>query len=148
MADDYGVNIDTLSISDLRHLFENPIYAGDEMLAPMAANAVIAVGEMVCANASGYAVPAADAANYTFLGVALESKDNTGGNDGDLLIRLRRKGVFLLAATSISQADVGQTMYVADKDTFDDSATNNVVCGRLVKYSSATRGWLSIDQGV
>jgi hypothetical protein len=114
----------------------------------MAAAASISAGEFVCADSSGYAVVGADDATYTFLGIAMEDKDNSEGDNGDLLIRIRRRGCFLMTATSIAQANVGATMYIRGAATFDESATNYVVCGRLVNYVSATQGWLSIDEAV
>lgn len=148
MPEDYGVSVTAQTVNDLRHKFVDPLYAGDEAIVPMAAGTVIAAGQFVCANSSGYAVVGADSAGYTFLGVALEDKDNSAGENGDLQIRIRRRGCFLMAAHSISQADVGKTMYIRGAATFDESASNNIVCGRLVNYVSGTQGWLSIDEAV
>jgi len=101
----------------------------------------------VCANTSGYAVPAADTAGFKFLGVALEQVDNTGGANGAKKVRLRRTGVFEFDATSITQAMVGSSMYVADDHTIDDAAgpVNDIRVGLLVKYVSDTKGWIDIS---
>jgi len=116
---------------------------GVDRVYPVAANAVIYAGAMVCLDANGYAVPAADTANYKFAGVARGAVDNTGGSNGDKDIVVRWPGVFRFKASSITQAMVGKIMYVVDDETFDDSAGNNgIVCGRLVEYVSATEGWL------
>lgn len=50
---------------------------------PVAASTKIYAGSLVCANASGYVIPAADTAGLTFLGVALNAVDNSAGSNGD-----------------------------------------------------------------
>jgi hypothetical protein len=123
-----------------------PYRDGIEIEFPVAANTKIYAGSMVCANASGYAVPAADTAGLRFLGVALEQVDNTGGANGAKKVRLRRSGAFEFDAASISQAMVGTSMYVMDDHTIDDAAgpTNDIRVGILVKYVSDTKGWIDI----
>ncbi len=61
-------------------------------------------------------------------------------------MRVRRAGVFEFDAVSISQDMVGAAMYAADDHTFDDAAgpTNDIKVGLLVKYVSATKGWIDI----
>jgi len=100
----------------------------------------------VCANATGYAVPAADTAGLRLAGVALEQVDNSTGADGAKNVRVRRHGVFEFDAASITQAMVGDPMYAVDDHTFDDAAgpTNDIKVGVLVKYGSATKGWIDI----
>jgi hypothetical protein len=119
---------------------------GIEVEFPVAASTKIYAGSLVCANTSGYAVPGADASGYAFLGVALEQVDNSTGADGAKQVRVRRVGVFEFAAASISQAMVGSPMYAVDDQTFDDAAgpTNDVRVGVLVRYVSATKGWIDI----
>ncbi len=123
-----------------------PYRDGIEIEFPVAANTKIFAGSLVCANASGYAVPAADTAGLRFLGVALEQVDNTGGANGAKKVRLRRAGAFEFDAASITQAMVGTSMYVVDDHTIDDAAgpTNDIRVGILVKYVSDTKGWIDI----
>jgi hypothetical protein len=113
---------------------------------PVAANTKIYAGSLVCVSATGYAVPAADTSGYRFAGVAMEQVDNSDGSDGGKNVRLRRAGVFEFDAVSISQDMVGTAMYVADDHTFDDAdgPTNDIKVGLLVKYVSATKGWIDI----
>jgi hypothetical protein len=112
---------------------------------PVAAGAKIYAGSMVCLNNSGYAVPAANAANYRFIGVAVRQVDNSSGANGDQTVEVFREGVFEFQATSIAQANVGADMYVVDDQTFDETDPGNgVKCGKLVKYISATKGWIAI----
>ncbi len=56
-----------------------PYREGIEVEYPVAANTKIYAGSLVCVNAAGYAVPAADTSGYRFAGVALEQVDNSGG---------------------------------------------------------------------
>ena len=119
---------------------------GIEVEFPVAAATKIYAGSMVCVNAGGYAVPAADTSGYRFAGVALEQVDNTAGVDGVIMIRLRRSGVFEFDAAALTQAKVGDAMYAVDDQTFADTAgvTNHIKVGALVKYVSATKGWIDI----
>jgi hypothetical protein len=118
---------------------------GVECEYPVKAATQIYAGSLVMLGSDGYAIPGADTASAKFVGVALENVLG-GATDGAKSIRVRRKGVFEFAATSITQAMVGDIMYIADDQTFDDAAgpTNDIPCGRLVKYVSATKGWIDI----
>ncbi len=120
---------------------------GIEMDFPVAANTKIYAGSLVCVNSTGYAVPAADAVGYRFMGVAMSQADNSAGADGDAYVRLRRVGVFEFDAAGITQAMVGDPMFALDDHTFDDAAgcTNDIQVGVLVKYATATRGWIDIN---
>jgi hypothetical protein len=123
-----------------------PYRDGIEIDVPLAANSKIYAGSLVCANTSGYAVPAADTAGMKFVGVALEQVDNTGGANGAKKVRVRRQGTFEFDALSITQAMVGSSMYVMDDHTFDDATgpTNDIRLGILVKYVADTKGWIDI----
>lgn len=123
-----------------------PYREGIEIEYPVAANTKIYAGSLVCVNAAGYAAPAADTSGYQLAGVALEQVDNSDGSDGGKIVRVRRAGVFEFDAVSISQDKVGAAMYAADDHTFDDAAglTNDIKAGLLVKYVSATKGWIDI----
>ena len=123
-----------------------PYREGIEVEYPVAANTKIYAGSMVCADTTGYATPAADTSGYRFAGVAMEQVDNSGGSDGVKNVRVRRAGVFEFDAVSITQDMVGAAMYAADDHTFDDAAgpTNDIKVGLLVKYVSATKGWIDI----
>jgi len=120
---------------------------GVEVEFPVAANTKIYVGSLVCLNASGYAVPAADTSGYLCAGVAMEQVYNSGAN-GDKEIRLRRTGAFEFEAVSLTQTMVGAPMYAVDDQTFDATAgsTNHVKVGVLVKIVSATTGWIDITR--
>jgi hypothetical protein len=124
-------------------------YREDELQPfPVATGAVIYAGALVCLNAAGYLVPAADTATLKFVGVAIEAKDNTAGQNGDLKCLVRREGVFRFKATSIAQASAGDIMYAKDDETFDESSDNGIRVGRLVEIISATEGWIDIETAV
>jgi hypothetical protein len=125
-----------------------PYRDGIEIEFPVAANGKIYSGSLVCANSTGYATPAADTAGLKFLGVAVEQVDNNGGAAGAKKVRIRRVGVFEFDALSISQAMVGNAMYVCDDHTIDDSSgpNNDIRVGILVKYVSDTKGWVDINK--
>jgi len=109
---------------------------------------IIYKGSLVCVNTNGYAVPAADSASFYFVGVAAEYVDNSAGASGDKWVTVYRTGLFELPATSIAQAHVGDIMYVVDDGTFDETTpANSIICGRLQRYISATRGVLDISYG-
>jgi predicted RecA/RadA family phage recombinase len=123
-----------------------PYREGIEVDYPVATNTKIYAGSLVCVNAAGYVVPAADISGYQLAGVAMEQVDNSAGSDGGESVKLRRAGVFEFDAASITQAMVGTDMFANDDHTFDDTtgATNHVKVGRLIKYVSATKGWIDI----
>ena len=123
-----------------------PYREGIEVEFPVAAATKIYAGSMVCINAGGYVAPAADTSGYSFAGVAMEQVDNTAGADGVITIRLRRSGVFEFNAAALTQAKVGDAMYAVDDQTFADTTgvTNHIKVGTLVKYVSATNGWIDI----
>ncbi len=127
-----------------------PYQEGINISFPVYTNVEIFAGTMVCVGAAhGYAIPGADASGNIFVGVAMESVDNTGGASGAKWITVRRQGVFEFPATSITQAMVGDLMYVVDDQTFDETSPgNNVLCGRLVKYISATKGMIDISVAI
>lgn len=105
-------------------------------------------GAMVCKNPAGYALPAADAAGYKLLGEAYEECDNTltGHSQGGKSVRVRRPGLLLVVATSITQAMLGEMMYIVDDQTVDDTSTCMIPAGILVDYDSATAGWIDIGR--
>ena len=122
---------------------------GDLMIYPVAATTTIYKGSIVCVSDTGYLVPGADTANLRVVGVADEKVDNSAGADGALNCRVISGRKFRFAATSITQAMLGDPMFVVDDQTVDDAAgaTNDVPVGRLVEYISATEGWVFIPKG-
>jgi len=112
---------------------------------PVAATTQIYKGSLVMLNSAGYLVPGADISGAKFAGVAYE-KVLGGAAAGDKWCKVYRTGVFDFAASGLSQANVGDPMYMSDDQTFAlaSAMINDITCGVLVEYISATRGWLDI----
>lgn len=115
---------------------------------PVEDDVVIYKGALVNTNSSGYLKAGADTITEKFMGIAYEKKDNSvsGHSQGGISCRVHTEGVFLLVCTSITQAMVGQYLFLKDDQTVDDSSTNLICVGRLVQYVSATLGWVDIGQ--
>jgi hypothetical protein len=106
-------------------------------------------GALVAVDDTGFLVPADDAAAFRVVGVSTEHVlSPSTDTDGDKKCRVQSGRSYLFAATSITQAMVGDVMFVVDDQTFDDVAgTNGVPCGRLVEYVSTTSGYVFIPNG-
>lgn len=104
-------------------------------------------GSMVCVNSAGYLVPAADTSGYSnVLGVADEKVDNSGGSPGAKNCRVASGKAYKFAASSITQAMVGDLMYVVDDQTVDETDPGNSIrAGILVEFISATVGWVFVQ---
>jgi hypothetical protein len=107
---------------------------------PVAADAVIYYGAIVCINASGYLAAAADAANFKCVGIAEESFDNTGGSNGDGHVRVYR-GAAKVATTggsAVAQANVGGDAVILDDNTvvLAAGATNDIVAGEVLEVEA------------
>ena len=120
---------------------------GQQASYPVLAATQIWKGGLVAVDTAGYARPATDTAGYTVVGVAAESV--LGGTaSGDKWILLECGREFLFPATSITQAMVGDPMYVVDDNEVDDAAgaANDVFAGILTQYVSNTSGWVFVAQ--
>lgn len=122
-------------------------YAGDELPYKVAESTIIYSNSLVCLNTSGYAVSAADTANFKFLGVAAEYVDNSAGANGDKSVRVWRKGVYEFGASSMAITNIGDAVFVLDDQTVGTGAqaTNDVACGKIAGYKSATSVVVDID---
>ncbi len=103
----------------------------------VAAGQTIYKGAMVCVNAGGFAVPAADDAGLTFVGFAYEGADNSAGGDGDAAVRVWKDGSFLAAKAGAAQGDVGKAVYVVDDNTVATTTTNSILAGTVVEAPAA-----------
>lgn len=103
----------------------------------MAAGAAVEAGKLVAVNAAGYAVPAADTAGLKVVGVCAHSADNSAGANGDATVEVNRMQAFLLgnsATAPCTMADIGGDVPVQDGVTVAHTATNGVVCGKLLGF--------------
>lgn len=124
---------------------------GVELPVPVDDGDKIYAGAFVCVNAAGYAVPGSDTAGLIFVGVAMEQKDNTLGADGALSVNCRRRGlVKAIMGTAITQANVGDNVFLVDDQTVDLSAnvTNHISCGIIAGYIDSTHAWIDIEPAI
>lgn len=118
---------------------------------PLAADAVIFTGAMVCIDADGFAIPAADTAGISdVVGIATAKVDNTDGADGDVKVVVEYGGAFLLdAAAGIDQTNLGRDAVVSDDQTVTDAAaaTNDITVGRILEFldEAQDKVWVNID---
>lgn len=119
------------------------IKEGKQVDLPVAAAALIELGNMAAVNAAGYLVPAADTTGLKVVGVASETADNTQGLDGAMTVRVLRNQSFLLENSGLTQANVGADVYVADGVTV--KATGNAAAGKClaVSDSEGAQVWIS-----
>lgn len=119
---------------------------GNDTPVQVAASATIYTGSLVCADADGFAVPAADTAGLRFLGMAIEQKDNSAGADGDLAVVVRSGCQVLIGGSGLAQTMVGDTLCAADDQTVAaaSATTNDIAVGTLAQYVSTTSAWVAI----
>lgn len=104
-----------------------PFKDTDIVAVPVAANAVIHAGAIVVANATGFAAPGIAAKSLIYLGRAEEAKDNTGGADGALTIRVRTGKAFQWENSGtdpVTQASLGKLCYIEDDQTVSATSSN------------------------
>lgn len=118
---------------------------------PVAASEKIFGGALSCVNAAGYALEGSDTAGLIFQGICMDQKDNSSGSNGDLDVVLRRRGlVKVIMDTAISQANVGDNVFLVDDQTVDLTAnvTNNIFCGIIAAYIDTTHAWIDIEPAI
>lgn len=114
---------------------------------PVKAATKIFLGTMVARDASGWAVPAADAANLKVVGLAKADVDNSAGANGDLSIevevttaRMNNSGT-----NALTKADVTAVCYVEDDQTVSAAGgTNSIKAGSVVEVD-ADGVWVNLD---
>lgn len=124
---------------------------GDLLSIPVAAETRIFAGSLVCSNADGYAVPAADTAGLIFEGVATAQADNRNGAGGDLNVVVRRRGRYRLdCASALDQSALSAQVYAEDDQTVAvaGDVDNDVAVGVIDKVEGAGDCWVSIDAAV
>lgn len=117
---------------------------GQVAVLPVATGVKIYAGSLVCLNADGYAIPAADTAGFRLAGVSREYVDNSSGANGALSVQVWRDGVFDFAAAGMGADDVGKPVFIADDQTVALTSTNAVGAGIISEVESATKVWIDI----
>jgi hypothetical protein len=117
---------------------------------PVKTGIKILAGTIVMSDATGYAIVGADTASCIFRGIAMEQVDNTLGASGAVNVTVRKKGEFLMACDSnatFAVTDNGTAVTILDNQTVSKAATttNDIACGILAEFVSATSGWICID---
>lgn len=108
-------------------------FAGEAL---MAAATTIVMGALIT-TLNGYAVNGAGALGHRVLGIATESKDNSGGSAGDKKIPYKT-GVYAFensaSGDQIVQADVGKDAYMVDNNTAAKTSNSGArsILGRIV----------------
>lgn len=105
------------------------------------ASNTIYAGAALCCEADGYARPvAASLTSPEFLGFAEEAQASVSTN-GAATVRVRQQGiVFVSAITGLSGVgDKGTAVYMSDDNTFTNSATNNVLIGKVENYNATDK---------
>jgi predicted RecA/RadA family phage recombinase len=112
--------------------------------APVAASTTVFLGTLVSFNASGYLVPAADAAAQANKAIylAIEKCINSTATNGAKSCMIMTRGIALLPKGSLVQADVGKIVHASDDSTLALTSTNGREVGRLI----AIEGSLAVVQ--
>lgn len=110
-------------------------------------------GTLVAVNSSGYLVRISDAASLIYVGVALETVDNSGGSAGDKTCRVYKRGEFEFAYTGADAtiAKVGQVVYAQTDQEVDEDATlttNDYQVGVITEFVTAAKVRVRIDNYV
>lgn len=97
---------------------------------------IVYKGSLVSATTGGYAQPASDSNQDLFLGVAAEKADNSSGSNGDIQVRIWKKGTFEFVMSGAAQANIGDPAYVVDDQTVATTTTNGILAGYIVGIES------------
>lgn len=119
--------------------YNAPERDGNVLSIPVAAATHLYAGPLVARDANGRAVAAADTAGLRVIGRSEEEVDNSAGAAGAVSILVKR-GVFRYnnsATQAVTQAYLGQLVYVEDDTTVAISTTNKIVAGRVVAVETA-----------
>jgi len=121
---------------------------GDYASYPVKGGVKVYAGGIVCIGSDGYAIPGSDTAGLKFVGVSRGYVDNTGGASGAVSAEVWKRGCFEFSASGMVRANVGDSVYVVDDQTAGLAATttNDVPCGRISEYNSATSVYVAIER--
>lgn len=139
----------SLALLDIEPALKN--FEGDDaeeyLAVPLEANAVVAVGDGVALNVSGYGVDMGQATAQYFRGKAVSAGDNTGGAQGAISVYVRSSGVAQFVAAGLTAADVGLPVYESNKTTIT-TTPGSLFVGVLKKFNTALIAEVDIDPGV
>jgi len=121
---------------------------GEIIRYPVLASTTIYKGALVVDLDTGYASAGDDASGATFLGVAVEKKDNSSGSDADKAVRVNKKGTYVFSKASAVQTDIGVAMYISDDQTVATSSSYSILAGYCVDVPDSTHVRVRIDAAV
>lgn len=97
----------------------------------------------------GYAYPArSGTVGDIFIGVAVETVDNSAGSAGDKGVRVYKSGTFVFAKATAVIADLIAPMYASDDSTLTATTTNNQLVGYPVDLIDSATLRIRIDSAV
>jgi hypothetical protein len=105
----------------------------------IAASTTIFLGALCSFNASGFLVPASDAAAQASkrIVLALENVNNSAGANGAKKVRCMTRGTAILPKGALVQADLGKTIHATDDNTLALTSTNSRALGSLVRVDGS-----------
>lgn len=120
-------------------------------MCPIAAAALIYGGAIVCVNAGGYLIKGSDAAGLILAGISTGRFDNSAGANGDLNGVFERDGLHMMnLGTAITQANVGDPVYLVDDQTVDLAAnvTHLILAGVIAEMVTTTLAYIDIAPAI
>ena len=123
-------------------------YFGSELECEVAATTIIYCGQLVFANANGWAQSTAYSGGaLRLLGIAKEMCDNSAGGNGTNKVLVYRRGWFrhLTFTGTATQAIKGAAIHAVDNNTIQLSATSAAYVGVGTLFLAAAQIELEID---
>jgi len=109
----------------------------------MTASTTIPKGAIVCVDAAtGLAINAVAGAVNPVVGVAAETL--TSAASGTFRIQVQYGTSWLFAASSVTQAMVGEPALVIDNNTVDETSAGSAVVGIIDEFVSTTSCWVFV----
>lgn len=105
---------------------------------PVAATTKLPQGTLAFVSATGYLTNGIAAGANKLAGVMTHEADNTAGADGEIRGEYHTEGVFTLAGTGFTQADVGKDAYASDNNTVTLTTASMTKIGTIREVLSAT----------
>lgn len=130
------------ALTQARAIDQRGVHVSIRTEVPAAASAKVYSGSFVGRNgAYGRALVAGDA----FLGITLETTDNSSGAAGALGIPLSSGAQIRHAVTGVTGVgDVRKLVYASDDNTLTLSAENNSLVGVIEQYIENTECWVTL----
>jgi len=121
-----------------------PRREGECLSLPVEASTRIWAGALTARNSSGNAVPASDTAGLVVVGRAEARADNATGSAGDITVRVR-EGVYCLAGSGITAANIGAIAFVADDQTVALSGGTNAIVAGIIRDVDGGGVWVEVE---